>query len=131
MWKIRNPKKPICGSKKLWYGEDDQQGESGSGSDSEDEKEELGMEIEDEGSDKDEEIDEQYTESKNPLIKSLSEDNVEDKKSKKAEMWFKKIGNLEDDSDLEEAEIGKAMNLVKKKGAKIRTKEKAMNIVKK
>jgi len=119
----------VLDSEGLWYGEDDQQGESGSGSDSEDEKEELGMEIEDEGSDKDEEIDEQYTESKNPLIKSLSEDNVEDKKSKKADMWFKKIGNLEDDSDLEEAEIGKAMNIVKKKGAKIRTKEKVEEVI--
>merc|ERR1712106_1229469 len=84
----------------LWYSEDNEMEESGSDGDSEEEKEELGMEIEDEGSDK------------------------EDKRPKKADMWFQKIGNLEEDSDLEEAEIEQAMNAVKKKGAKIRVREK-------
>ena len=31
-------------------------------------------------------------------------------RQKKADMWFSKIGNLEDDSDLEDAEIGKAVS---------------------
>lgn len=38
-------------------------------------------------------------------------------------MWFQKIGALEDDSDLEEAEIDTAMDIVHKKGGTIKTKK--------
>ena len=44
---------------------------------------------------------EQDKETENPLIQSLSNEDVGEKKARKAEMWFQKIGDLEDDSDLE------------------------------
>merc|ERR1719428_1922780 len=73
-------------------------------------------------SDDDAEVDQQDTDSANPLIQSLSNDDVGTKKARKAEMWFQKIGDLEDDSDLEEVEIGRAVDIVKKKGGSIKQK---------
>merc|ERR1719189_2773313 len=72
---------------------------------------------------REEEIMDQDKETENPLIQSLSTEDVGEKKARKAEMWFQKIGDLEDDSDLEEEEIGRAVDIVKKKGGSIRQKE--------
>merc|ERR1712183_525835 len=69
-------------------------------------------------------INKQDEESENPLITSLSnDDNIGDRKARKAEMWFQKIGDLEDDSDLEEAELKRAVDIVEKKGGSIKRKE--------
>merc|ERR1712127_788981 len=62
-------------------------------------------------------------ETANPLMKSLNEDDVGERKAKKADMWFQKIGDLEDDSDLEETEIGRAVDIVQKKGGTIKKRK--------
>jgi len=105
----------------LWYDENEQEDKEDESSDS-DEGEELGLEWEEEKSDAegDETVSKQDENSKNPLIKSFEE--VKDKKARKAEMWFQKIGDIDDDSDLEEAEIQRAMDRVEKKGGKIKKK---------
>merc|ERR1719400_1769638 len=54
---------------------------------------------------------------------SLSTDDPDDRKARKAEQWFSKIGDLEEDSDLEEEELQRALNIVEKKGGKIKKKE--------
>jgi len=107
----------------LWYNETDQaEPDDSEESDSEDEQEELGLEEDELASGGEEEIMEQDQESENPLVQSLVTDDVTDKKARKAEMWFQKIGDLEDDSDLEEVEIGRAVDIVKKKGGSIKQK---------
>merc|ERR1712037_567560 len=90
----------------LWYngdanGKDDGE-EDESDPDSDEEDEELGLEEEELASGGEEEIMDQDKETENPLIQSLSTEDVGEKKARKAEMWFQKIGDLEDDSDLEE-----------------------------
>jgi len=112
-------------SEGLWYNEIDQneEPESSDSSDSEDEPEELGLEEDEMASGGEEEIMEQDIESSNPLVQSLVTEDVTDKKARKAEMWFQKIGDLEDDSDLEEVEIGRAVDIVKKKGGSVKQKK--------
>jgi len=114
----------------LWYNGDANGKDSGdedeSDADSDDEEEELGLEEEELASGGEEEIMEQDKETENPLIQSLSNEDVGEKKARKAEMWFQKTGllDLEEDEQLEEEEIGRAVDIVKKKGGSIRQKEK-------
>jgi len=118
--------KGVLDSDGLWYNEQVEQGKDESeDSDDSDEGEELGLEWEENASgDEDENvINKQDEESENPLITSLSNDNIGDRKARKAEMWFQKIGDLEDDSDLEEAELKRAVDIVEKKGGSIKRKE--------
>ena len=115
-------------SEGLWYDEhdNDEKQDKDSDDDESDNGEELGLEWEDEdGSDNDsnEKIQKQNEASKNPLIMSLNNEDSEDRKARKAEMWFSKIGDIDEDSDLEEAEIEKAVNIVQKKGGTIKKKE--------
>lgn len=111
-------------SEGLWYNESDKAApEDSEESDSEDEQEELGLEEDELASGGEEEIMEQDQESENPLLQTLVTEEVTDKKARKAEMWFQKIGDLEDDSDLEEVEIGRAVDIVKKKGGSIKQKK--------
>jgi len=113
----------------LWYNGDANGKDSGdedeSEADSDDEEEELGLEEEELASGGEEEIMEQDKETENPLIQSLSNEDVGEKKARKAEMWFQKTGllDLEEDEQLEEEEIGRAVDIVKKKGGSIRQKE--------
>jgi len=113
----------------LWYNGDANGKDSGdedeSEADSDDEEEELGLEEEELASGGEEEIMEQDKETENPLIQSLSNEDVGEKKARKAEMWFQKTGllDLEEDEQLEEEEIGRAVDIVKKKGGSIRKKE--------
>jgi len=113
----------------LWYNGDengkDSEDEDDSDADSDDEEEELGLEEEELASGGEEEIMEQDKETENPLIQSLSNEDVGEKKARKAEMWFQKTGllDLEEDEQLEEEEIGRAVDIVKKKGGSIRQKE--------
>jgi len=113
----------------LWYNGDANGKDSGdedeSDADSDDEEEELGLEEEELASGGEEEIMEQDKETENPLIQSLSNEDVGEKKARKAEMWFQKTGllDLEEDEQLEEEEIGRAVDIVKKKGGSIRKKE--------
>lgn len=108
-----------------WYEEhDDVIEDSGSDayeSDMEPEPESLGLESD--GEEQDDDIEEEE-EPSHPIITKLSKDTKEEARKRKADMWFSKIGDLEDDSDLEDAEIGKAVLKVEDKGAVIKKKEK-------
>jgi len=110
----------------LWYNQQIDQGkESDDESDDSDEAEELGLEWEENESDADEDenVIKQDEVSSNPLLTTLSNDDAGDRKARKAEMWFQKIGDLEDDSDLEEAEMKRAVDIVEKKGGSIKKKK--------
>merc|ERR1712098_317977 len=112
-------------SEGLWYGEHDEKSDhSGSDEDS-DNGENLGLEGDEEDSDDeaDEKIKRQDETSKNPLIMSLSTEDSDAKKARKAESWFSKLGDIDEDSDLEEAEIERAVNVVQKKGGSIKKKK--------
>merc|ERR1719193_2101679 len=109
-------------SEGLWYQEHAPVEEGSGSSAEEDEGEDLGLEAEE--SDGDQELKEVVEEpSANPLIESLSKETVEEKRAKKAELWFQKIGDLDSDSDLEDAEIKKCITSVEKKGATMRQKK--------
>merc|ERR1711915_751120 len=106
------------------HGEDSNEDDSDS-----DDGEELGLDSDEDDSDEeiDKEIEKQDEISSNPLIESLTNDDQAERKSKKAEMWFQKIGDIEEDSDLEEAEIMTAVDIVKKKGGSIKQKNHSEN----
>ena len=119
-------------SEGLWYDEHDRSAREAGGSDEEsDNGEELGLEWEEEEDEdeKDEEkIQKQNEVSKNPLIMRLNNEDTEDRRARKAEMWFSKLGDIDEDSDLEEAEMERAVNIVKKKGGSIKKKEKPQQV---
>merc|ERR1719308_458731 len=109
----------------LWYNEQIEEGkESDDESDESDNGEELGLEWEENESDEegDENVEKQDEQSSNPLITSLTDDDIGDRKARKAEMWFQKIGEIEDASDLEESEMKRAVDIVEKKGGSIKKK---------
>jgi len=108
-----------------WFEEhDDVIQDSGSDAyESEQEPEPESLGLESDGEEQDDNLEEEE-ETPHPLITKLNTDSKEVARQKKAEMWFSKIGDLEDDSDLEDAEIGKAVSKVEDKGAVIKTKEK-------
>jgi len=117
--------KGVLDSNGLWYNEQIEEGkESDDESDESDDGEELGLEWEENESDEegDENVEKQDEQSSNPLITSLTDDDIGDRKARKAEMWFQKIGEIEDDSDLEEAEMKRAVDIVEKKGGSIKKK---------
>jgi len=95
-------------------------------SEEEPEKEDLGLEPEED--DDDESVIETYEDEDptqdHPIMTSLSKESNQERANRKAELWFKKIGDLEEDSDLEDAEMEKAVTKVEKKGGKMKTKEK-------
>merc|ERR1719392_640984 len=114
-------------SEGLWYDEHDQSAQDKTESDEEtDNEEELGLEWEEDDTDDEDDakIKKQNENSKNPLLLSLSADDPEERKARRAEQWFSKIGDLDEDSDLEEAELQRAVNIVEKKGGSIKKKEK-------
>lgn len=113
-------------SEGLWYGEHDEKSDhSGSDDEDSDNGENLGLEGDEDDSDDeaDEKIKRQDEASKNPLLMSLNTEDSEAKKARKAESWFSKLGDIDEDSDLEEAEIERAVNVVQKKGGKIKKKK--------
>lgn len=117
-------------SEGLWYGEGEMQvEEEDSGDEEEEEQEELGLteDQKDQSSEEEQEEEEMEEEEgkkdKNPLLASLSTETTEERKERKAELWFQKIGDVDSDSDLEEAEIQRALNIVKKQGGKLRQKK--------
>ena len=118
-------------SEGLWYNENDQNDEAKDGSSDEesDNGEDLGLDSEEAESDEeaDEKIEKQNEESNNPLIMSLSNEDTEGTKARKAEQWFSKIGDFDEDSDLEEAEIERAVKIVEKKGGSIKKKAEHTN----
>ena len=121
-------------SEGLWYDEQDKslQDKQDDSDDDSDNDEELGLEWEEAESDEegDAKIDQQNEASRNPLMMSLSTDDPDDKKARKAEQWFSKIGDLEEDSDLEEEELQRALNIVEKKGGTIKKKDSSTEDIK-
>jgi len=115
----------VLDSEGLWYNDQVEQGKDSEDSDDSDDGEKLGLESEEEmsGDDDENQVNKQDETSANPLLKTLSNEDVGDRKARKAEMWFQKIGDLEDDSDLEEAEIQRAVDIVEKKGGSIKKKK--------
>merc|ERR1712083_782651 len=89
---------------------------------SDEDGEDLGLEEE---AEMDDNVDEQDMESANPLLPTLEKTTVEERRARKAEMWFDKPGlaDLDDDSDVEEEEVTRAMKVVEMKGGKIRKKQ--------
>merc|ERR1712165_167251 len=63
--------------------------------------------------------------SKNELIVDLEDSNRITRKEKRANMWFDKdiFKGIEDDEDLEEADVEMAINAIKKKGGQIKEKK--------
>jgi len=108
----------------LWYEEEHPESGDEKSEDSDDEKEDLGLEAEEDDMDVDNvNIDDQEADSANPLMETLVKETAEEKKTKKAELWFQKLGDIDSDSDLEDAEIQKAVTSVQKKGATLRQKK--------
>jgi len=106
----------------LWYEEHELSDDEGADAE-DDEDEEAEEESEDGEEDEQKDSDEEDQESKNPLLKSLSDAADEPRKTEKAERWFKKIGGMDSDSDLEEAELERAVTSVKKRGASFKQKQ--------
>lgn len=108
----------------LWYEEHDLSGDEGDENDDSDNGEKAAEDESDDDDDDEEDggeiVDESEEESQNPLIASLSEASEESKRARKADLWFQKLGDLDSDSDLEEAELNR---LVMKKGASLKQKK--------
>ncbi len=103
---------------------DDVDESSNDGSDSG--KEDLDIEAADEDDIVDEEVVDSLNDpSGNPLLVSLEPKDRGSQKEKKASLWFGKdiFHGIEDDEDLEEADIQNAINTIKSKGGQILTKK--------
>merc|ERR1719273_293928 len=116
----------VLDSQGLWYaeGEEKQRSEK---EESDEDGENLGLveDGDDEEAEMDDNVEEQDMESANPLLPTLEKTTVEERRARKAEMWFDKPGlaDLDDDSDVEEEEVTRAMKVVEMKGGKIRKKQ--------
>ena len=116
-------------SEGLWYGEGEEE-EGKSDSDSSDEGgEDLGLQEEEMQHDG-EGVEDQDMPSENPLLESLDTDTADTKRARKAEMWFDKLdmGDIDEDSDLEDAELRKTIDSIEKKGGKLRQKKSSKQI---
>jgi len=60
-----------------------------------------------------------------PIVTSLYTQTKEERAARKANLWLKKLGDIDEDSDLEEAELEKVVSKVQKKGGKLRSKVKS------
>lgn len=112
----------------LYYKDSDQDSEDEKGEESDSDQEDLGL-----GEDADKEVDEEAIEemndgSKNSLLVDLN--GKQDRKSRKemkADVWFDKdvFKGIEEDDDLEEADVEAAIDTIKKKGGKLPEKKQA------
>jgi len=111
----------------LWY-DDNEQAEANlnvSSEDEDDETEDLGLvEDEDDGETQGEVVLEKDETENHPLLQSLNKTTAEERKAQKAELWFEKIGDLDSEDDIEDAEIEKAVSMVNRKGGSILQKKK-------
>merc|ERR1719187_1825517 len=110
----------------LWY-DDNEQAEANlnvSSGDEDDETEDLGLvEDEDDGEIQGEVVLEKDETENHPLLQSLNKTTAEERKAQKAELWFEKIGDLDSEDDIEDAEIEKAVSMVNRKGGSILQKK--------
>jgi AdoMet-dependent rRNA methyltransferase SPB1 len=114
-----------------WYEEHDdviRDSSDAEDDDSDDEAEDLGLQPDsDEDDDVDETVNDEDPNKDNPVLTSLSplsQESQEKRRERKAEQWFKKIGDLDDESDLEDAEMEKAVEKVHKSGGTLNKKQK-------
>lgn len=86
----------------------------------------LGEELESNNDEDDEAIDGLNDPSKNELIVDMEDSNRLSRKEKRADMWFDKdiFKGIEEDEDLEEADVEMAISTIKKQGGKIQEKSK-------
>merc|ERR1719509_608271 len=63
--------------------------------------------------------------SENPLMEALEKNNLQERRAMKANAWFEKAGlaDLEEDSDVEDEEVNRAVQAVQKKGGTIRKRK--------
>merc|ERR1712038_447233 len=97
-----------------------------SNADDSDDGEDLGLGEELESDEMDDTAIESYNDpSKNELIVDMEDSNRITRKEKRANMWFDKdiFKGIEDDEDLEEADVEMAINAIKKKGGQIKEKK--------
>merc|ERR1712029_1250550 len=80
----------------------------------------------DEAEEVDDEQHEELNDVNNPLLVTMEPKDRESRKERKANMWFDKdiFKGIEDDEDLEEADVQGAIDAIKKKGGKMMTKKK-------
>lgn len=110
----------------LWYDENERKEgnlnkKDDDTSDEEDETEDLGLadDDEEESVGKAEPILDCDDTEKHPLLTTIHKLSAEEKKARKAELWFEKIGDLDSEDELEDAEIQKAVSRVTNKGGTI------------
>ena len=90
-------------------------------------KEDLDIQA-DEAEEVDDEQHEELNDVSNPLLVTMEPKDRESRKERKANLWFDKdiFKGIEDDEDLEEADVQGAINAIKKKGGKMLTKKKPL-----
>ena len=109
----------------LYYKDDESEEEEEEEEDSD--QEDLGLQEEDGSEIDDEEIDKINDPSQNTLLVDLnSQRDRKSRKEMKADVWFDKdvFKGIEDDDDLEEADVEAAIKSIKKKGGKFPEKKK-------
>lgn len=113
----------------IWFEEhDDVIQETSDEYESADEPEKENLDLEQEDDEDEEPAIETYEDedpnAEHPIFTSLSTETTQERTARKANMWFKKIGDIDEDSDLEDAEMEKVVSKVEKRGGKLRSKEK-------
>lgn len=114
----------------LYYKESESEAESSS-EDEDSGKEDLGLEENEDEEDMDQNQDEDYIdneeEAENPLLVSMEpKTDKETRKERKANMWFDKdiFQGIDEDDDLEEADVQGAIEAITKKGGKVMSSKK-------
>ena len=120
--------KGVIDKQGLFYKEQEVDNEDSNDESSEDDdsgKEDLDIQA-DEAEEVDDEQHEELNDVSNPLLVTMEPKDRESRKERKANMWFDKdiFKGIEDDEDLEEADVQGAIDAIKKKGGKMLTKKK-------
>jgi len=118
--------KNVLDSQGLWYNEGGEEEENSDEESDSDKEEDLGLDDEENEEEIEEgDIERQDALSENPLVASLDKSSAQDRKAKKANEWFEKAGlaDLEEDSDVEDEEVNRAVEIVEKKGGTIRKRK--------
>merc|ERR1712062_851869 len=122
--------KGVIDKQGLFYKEQEVDNDDSNDESSEDDdsgKEDLDIEA-DEADEGDDEQHQELNDVSNPLLVTMEPKDRESRKERKANMWFDKdiFKGIEDDEDLEEADVQGAINAIKKKGGKMLTKKKPL-----
>merc|ERR1712062_239174 len=123
--------KGVIDKQGLFYKEQEIDNDDSNDESSEDDdsgKEDLDIEA-DEADEGDDEQHQELNDVSNPLLVTMEPKDRESRKERKANMWFDKdiFKGIEDDEDLEEADVQGAIDAIKKKGGKMLTKKKTID----